>query len=52
MVGDSRHDIEAGKAAGFATVALPYGYNHGDPIEQSQPEVLIESLAELIGSDA
>ncbi|GGW24469.1 phosphoglycolate phosphatase [Vreelandella hamiltonii] len=52
MVGDSRHDIEAGKAAGFATVALPYGYNHGDPIEQSQPEVLIESLAELIDSDA
>src|SRR5699024_5814271 len=28
MVGDSRHDIEAGKRAGFRTLAVPYGYNH------------------------
>ncbi|GGC80095.1 phosphoglycolate phosphatase [Vreelandella lutescens] len=48
MVGDSRHDIAAGKAAGFTTIALPYGYNHGDPIEQSQPDLLVSSLRELI----
>ncbi|WP_404377243.1 phosphoglycolate phosphatase [Vreelandella aquamarina] len=48
MVGDSRHDIAAGKAAGFTTVALPYGYNHGDPIEQSQPDLLVSSLRELV----
>ncbi|MBZ5489085.1 phosphoglycolate phosphatase [Halomonas aquamarina] len=47
MVGDSRHDIGAGKAAGFATLALPYGYNHGDPIELSQPDVLLPTLGEL-----
>ncbi|MEQ1337874.1 HAD-IA family hydrolase, partial [Salmonella enterica] len=47
MVGDSRHDIAAGKAAGFTTVALPYGYNHGEPIEQSQPDLLINSLRVL-----
>lgn len=47
MVGDSRHDIAAGKAAGFTTVALPYGYNHGEPIEQSQPDLLISSLLAL-----
>ena len=47
MVGDSRHDIAAGKAAGFTTVALPYGYNHGEPIERSQPDLLISSLLAL-----
>lgn len=48
MVGDSRHDIAAGKAAGFATVALPYGYNHGEPIAQSQPDVVIDTLPDLL----
>ncbi|RUR33988.1 phosphoglycolate phosphatase [Vreelandella andesensis] len=47
MVGDSRHDIAAGKAAGFTTVALPYGYNHGEPIEHSQPDLIISSLLAL-----
>ena len=50
MVGDSRHDIAAGKAAGFATLALPYGYNHGEPIELSQPDLVLSSLAELLMS--
>lgn len=48
MVGDSRHDIAAGKAAGFATVALPYGYNHGEPIEQSKPDAIIDTLPALL----
>lgn len=48
MVGDSRHDIAAGKAAGFVTLALPYGYNHGEPIDESGPDAVIASLAELI----
>jgi len=48
MVGDSRHDIAAGKAAGFTTLALPYGYNHGEPIEQSQPDLVLASLTELL----
>lgn len=52
MVGDSRHDIAAGKAAGFATVALPYGYNHGEPIENSQPDLLLASLSALLSSAA
>lgn len=48
MVGDSRHDISAGKAAGFATLALPYGYNHGEPVELSQPDIVLSSLLELV----
>ncbi|WFM72385.1 phosphoglycolate phosphatase [Halomonas sp. CKK8] len=48
MVGDSRHDIEAGRAAGFRTLAVPYGYNHGEPVRDSAPDGVVESLAELV----
>lgn len=48
MIGDSRHDIAAGRAAGFRTVAVPYGYNHGEPVAASQPDLLVESLAQLV----
>jgi phosphoglycolate phosphatase len=48
MVGDSRHDIEAGCAAGFRTLAVPYGYNHGEPVRDSAPDGVVESLAELV----
>ncbi len=48
MVGDSRHDIEAGRAAGFRTLAVPYGYNHGEPVRESGPDGVVESLAELV----
>lgn len=48
MVGDSRHDVEAGKRAGFRTLAVPYGYNHGEPVAASRPDYLVESLAELV----
>ncbi|MFG6179108.1 phosphoglycolate phosphatase [Halomonas sp. THAF12] len=48
MVGDSRHDIAAGKAAGFRTLAVPYGYNHGEPVAASRPDEVVESLAELV----
>ncbi|WP_340638359.1 HAD-IA family hydrolase [Salinicola tamaricis] len=48
MVGDSRHDIEAGKRAGFRTLAVPYGYNHGEPVATSAPDGLVESLQELV----
>ncbi|MCA1769004.1 MAG: phosphoglycolate phosphatase [Halomonas sp.] len=48
MVGDSRHDIAAGKAAGFRTLAVPYGYNHGEPVGQTGPDGVVESLAELV----
>ncbi|USZ50905.1 phosphoglycolate phosphatase [Halomonas sp. DN3] len=48
MVGDSRHDVAAGKAAGFRTVAVPYGYNHGEPISLSEPDLVVESLEQLV----
>ncbi|CAM3541170.1 phosphoglycolate phosphatase [Parendozoicomonas haliclonae] len=48
MVGDSRHDIHAAKAVGILSLAVPYGYNHGEPIEQFDPDYLVPSLAELV----
>jgi len=48
MVGDSRNDVDAAKAAGVRVVALPYGYNHGEPITDCHPDLLVDSLAALI----
>jgi phosphoglycolate phosphatase len=52
MVGDSRHDVAAGRAAGFRTLAVPYGYNHGEPVSDSRPDALVDSLAELVAPAA
>ena len=47
MVGDSMHDIQAAKAAGFMSIAVPYGYNHGIDIAESDPDLLVRSIADL-----
>ena len=47
MIGDSRHDIAAGRAAGFRTLAVSYGYNHGEPIRDSAPDYVVDSLGAL-----
>jgi phosphoglycolate phosphatase len=48
MVGDSRNDVEAAQAAGVRVAALPWGYNHGEPIAACRPDWLLESLDELL----
>ena len=47
MVGDSSNDVTAARAAGFKVVCVPYGYNHGQPVEASCPDRVIENLVEL-----
>jgi phosphoglycolate phosphatase len=47
MVGDSRSDVKAARAAGFAIVCVSYGYNHGEDIRLERPDAVIDSLAEL-----
>lgn len=53
MVGDSVHDIAAGRNAGMAKVcAVTYGYNHGKPIEVGSVDALVdefEALREPLG---
>lgn len=48
MVGDSLNDVAAAKAASIPVVALPYGYNHGEPIASTEPTFLVDSLTQLI----
>ena len=48
FVGDSRSDVQAAKAAGVACVAMSYGYNHGRPIEEESPAMVIDDLRRLI----
>ncbi|WP_066015246.1 phosphoglycolate phosphatase [Endozoicomonas atrinae] len=48
MIGDSVNDIHAARAAGVRVVGLPYGYNHGEPIEQANPDLVIPSLSGLL----
>ncbi|MFN3586951.1 MAG: HAD-IA family hydrolase [Moraxellaceae bacterium] len=48
MVGDSRNDVEAAQAAGVPVVAVPYGYNHGEPVADARPDWLVESLSVLL----
>lgn len=52
MIGDSRHDVQAGKVAGFRTLAVTYGYNHGAPISDSAPDHVIDSLRVLAHAGA
>lgn len=50
FVGDSRNDVRAAKAAGVPCVALSYGYNHGEPIANEQPAMVLDDLRELVAS--
>lgn len=47
MVGDSRSDMQAGKAAGVATLGVTYGYNHGHAITGEQPDWITDNLADF-----
>ena len=47
MVGDSKNDILAAKAAGMPSVAVEYGYNYGEPIEEAGPDLVVEEFRRL-----
>jgi phosphoglycolate phosphatase len=47
MVGDSRSDVKAARAAGFQIVCMSYGYNHGEDIRHYHPDAVIDSMTEL-----
>ncbi|WP_255487371.1 phosphoglycolate phosphatase [Oceanospirillum sediminis] len=48
MIGDSITDITAGKNAGFTTIAVTYGYDHGKPVQECGADLVVDSLAELV----
>jgi phosphoglycolate phosphatase len=49
MLGDSMSDVKAARAAGFQIICMSYGYNHGVDIRDSDPDAVIDSMAELQG---
>jgi len=48
MLGDSINDVQAARAAGFKIICVNYGYNHGLDISDSNPDAVIDSLAQLV----
>ncbi|BBB23203.1 phosphoglycolate phosphatase [Abyssogena phaseoliformis symbiont OG214] len=47
MLGDSISDVVASRAAGFEVICMSYGYNHGEDIQNANPDLVIDSMAEL-----
>lgn len=47
MVGDSSNDAQAAHAAGCPVVLVTYGYNHGQPVQDTPAAAWLDSLAEL-----
>jgi phosphoglycolate phosphatase len=48
MIGDSKNDILAAKAANMDCAALTYGYNYGEDISQYQPKWCVDTFSELL----
>ncbi len=48
MVGDSKNDILAAKNTGCASFGLTYGYNHGEPIANANPDFVADDIAQLL----
>jgi phosphoglycolate phosphatase len=49
MIGDSISDVKAARAAGFQIICMSYGYNHGEDIRDYHPDLVVDSMADLIG---
>ena len=47
MIGDSKSDVKAARAAGFNIFCMSYGYNHGEDIRDYAPDVVMDSMTEL-----
>jgi len=48
MVGDSRNDLLAAKAANMDSIALTYGYNQGLDLKQFNPTLIADSFSEIL----
>jgi phosphoglycolate phosphatase len=47
MIGDSRNDAQAARAAGTPVVLVTYGYNHGEPVREVDADRWVDRLDEL-----
>ena len=52
-IGDSSNDAEAARAAGCFVLTVPYGYNHGQSIHETDSDGIVDTLlhaAQLINA--
>ena len=47
MIGDSKSDVKAARAAGFKIICMTYGYNHGEDIRNYSPDAVLDSMTGL-----
>ncbi|MCP4488945.1 MAG: phosphoglycolate phosphatase [Gammaproteobacteria bacterium] len=47
LLGDSKSDVQAARAAGMQIICMSYGYNHGENINSYAPDAVIDSMVEL-----
>lgn len=47
MVGDSAADVNGARAAGMPVIAVTYGYNQGRDVRSLNPDVVVDSAAEV-----
>ncbi|MDN4054695.1 phosphoglycolate phosphatase [Massilia sp. YIM B02763] len=45
-IGDSSNDAKAARAAGCFVLTVPYGYNHGKPVQTINSDGIVDSLLE------
>jgi phosphoglycolate phosphatase len=50
MIGDSRNDAAAARAAGCPVLLVSYGYNHGEPVAAVGADRVVDSLAQWQGA--
>ncbi len=43
-IGDSSNDVLAARAAGCWALTVPYGYNHGEPIQNVDSDGIVQTL--------
>lgn len=43
-IGDSSNDTQAARAAGCRALIVPYGYNHGQPVQNADADDIVQTL--------
>ncbi len=44
VVGDSKHDVASGQAAGCRVLIVPYGYNEGQSVQTLNVDAIVETI--------
>lgn len=47
MIGDTSFDMQMGRAAGFATIGVTWGYHPVDHLKQAGAQIVVETMDEL-----